>query len=47
MNKGKVYLVGAGPGDAGLITLKGIRVIQQADCIVYDFHINPRLLTYA
>ncbi|GAB5046564.1 uroporphyrinogen-III C-methyltransferase [Thermodesulfovibrio sp. TK110] len=47
MNKGKVYLVGAGPGDAGLITLKGIRAIQQADCIVYDFHINPRLLTYA
>ncbi|MCS7203864.1 MAG: uroporphyrinogen-III C-methyltransferase [Thermodesulfovibrio sp.] len=45
--KGKVYLVGAGPGDAGLITLKGIRAIQQADCIVYDFHINPRLLTYA
>lgn len=45
--KGKVYLVGAGPGDAGLVTLKGIRAIQQADCIVYDFHINPRLLTYA
>ncbi len=47
MNKGKVYLVGAGPGDAGLITIKGIRAIQLADCIVYDFHINPRLLTYA
>ncbi len=47
MNKGKVYLVGAGPGDAGLITLKGIRAIQLSDCIVYDFHINPRLLTYA
>jgi len=47
MTKGKVYLVGAGPGDAGLITLKGIRAIQEADCIVYDFHINPRLLTYA
>lgn len=47
MKKGTVYLVGAGPGDAGLITLKGLRAIQQADCIVYDFHINPRLLTYA
>lgn len=47
MSKGKVYLVGAGPGDAGLITLKGLRAIQMADCIVYDFHINPRLLTYA
>lgn len=45
--KGKVYLVGAGPGDAGLITVKGLRAIQRADCIVYDFHINPRLLTYA
>lgn len=45
--KGKVYIVGAGPGDAGLITLKGLRAIQQAHCIVYDFHINPRLLTYA
>ncbi|GAB6183046.1 uroporphyrinogen-III C-methyltransferase [Thermodesulfovibrio hydrogeniphilus] len=47
MGKGKVFLVGAGPGDAGLITLKGVRAIQQADCIVYDFHINPRLLTYS
>ncbi|GAQ93846.1 uroporphyrinogen III methyltransferase [Thermodesulfovibrio aggregans] len=47
MNKGKVFLVGAGPGDAGLITLKGIRAIKEADCIVYDFHVNPRLLTYA
>ncbi len=46
MKNGKVYLVGAGPGDAGLITVKGLRAIQKADCIVYDFHINPRLLTY-
>jgi len=47
VKKGKVFLVGAGPGDAGLITLKGLRAIEQADCIIYDFHINPRLLTYA
>jgi len=47
VKNGKVYLVGAGPGDAGLITVKGLRAIQRADCIVYDFHINPRLLTYA
>jgi len=47
VKNGKVYLVGAGPGDAGLITVKGLRAIQKADCIVYDFHINPRLLTYA
>lgn len=45
--KGKVYIVGAGPGDAGLITIKGLRAIERADCIVYDFHINPRLLIHA
>lgn len=45
--KGKVYIVGAGPGDAGLITVKGLRAIERADCIVYDFHINPRLLVHA
>lgn len=33
---GKVSLVGGGPGDAGLITVKGLKVIQEADCIVYD-----------
>lgn len=47
MNKGKVYLVGAGPGDEKLITVKGLECIQQSDCIVYDRLINPKLLDYA
>jgi len=44
---GKVYLVGAGPGDPGLLTLKGKKVIECADCIVYDFLANPELLRFA
>ena len=45
MNKGYVYLVGAGPGDIGLITVKGLECIQRADVIVYDRLANPRLLS--
>jgi uroporphyrin-III C-methyltransferase len=44
---GKVYLVGAGPGDPDLITIKGMKCIQQADVILYDRLINDELLTYA
>ncbi|MFP5528333.1 uroporphyrinogen-III C-methyltransferase [Peptococcus simiae] len=47
MNKGIVYLVGAGPGDVGLLTLKGLKAIQEADVIVYDRLANPRLLSFA
>ncbi len=42
-----VYLVGAGPGDPGLITVKGLECIKKADVIVYDRLASPRLLSYA
>ncbi|WP_245595965.1 uroporphyrinogen-III C-methyltransferase [Paenibacillus taiwanensis] len=44
---GIVYLVGAGPGDAGLITVKGLRYLQTADVIVYDRLAGPRLIQMA
>ncbi|MEK5026393.1 uroporphyrinogen-III C-methyltransferase [Paenibacillus sp. FSL M7-1046] len=44
--KGKVYLVGAGPGDAKLITVKGLECIQKADVLVYDRLASPRLLKH-
>lgn len=44
---GKVYIVGAGPGDVDLITVKGLKCIQEADVILYDRLINKELLTYA
>ncbi|SMO91636.1 uroporphyrinogen-III C-methyltransferase [Gracilimonas mengyeensis] len=44
--EGKVYLVGAGPGDPGLITVKGADTLRQADVIVYDRLANPELLDY-
>ncbi|MDX1653119.1 MAG: uroporphyrinogen-III C-methyltransferase [Brumimicrobium sp.] len=44
---GKLTLVGAGPGDPELITLKGLRAIQQADVILYDALIDDSLLKYA
>ena len=46
-NKGKVYIMGAGPGDLELLTLKGKRAIEEADCVVYDRLINPRILDFA
>jgi len=47
MNNGKVYLVGAGPGDYKLISVKGRDCIAAADCIVYDRLADDRLLAYA
>lgn len=43
---GMVSLVGAGPGDPGLITVKGMQRLQQADAVVYDFLANDELLDY-
>ncbi|MDP4089878.1 MAG: uroporphyrinogen-III C-methyltransferase [Bacillota bacterium] len=45
--KGKVYLVGAGPGDYKLMTLKGLEVIKKADLIYYDRLVNPAYLKEA
>lgn len=46
MKKGKVYLIGAGPGDIGLLTVKGMKCLQKAEVVVYDFHLNAQILNY-
>jgi len=47
VKRGVVYLVGAGPGRADLITVRGAEVLKTADCIIYDKLANPALLAYA
>ena len=45
--RGIVYLVGAGPGDPGLLTVKGKECLEQADIVLYDYLANPSLLDFA
>ena len=45
--KGKVYLVGAGPGDPGLVTVRGVAVLGLADIVLYDALAHPALLQHA
>ncbi|MFM7840671.1 MAG: uroporphyrinogen-III C-methyltransferase, partial [Nitrospira sp.] len=49
MNKktGRVYLVGAGPGDQKLLTLRGKECLERADVVLYDYLANPALLEFA
>src|SRR4051794_25819805 len=44
---GKVYLVGAGPGDPGLLTVRGAECLARADVVLYDYLAAPELLSHA
>ncbi len=47
MTTGKVYIVGAGPGKPDLITVRGLRILREADVVVYDYLVDARLLEEA
>ena len=42
-----VYLIGAGPGDADLITLKAVKALNKADVVLYDYLANEEILAHA
>lgn len=44
---GKIYLVGAGPGDPGMLTLRGAECLGRADVVLYDYLVNPQVLAHA
>ncbi|MBM3262934.1 MAG: HemD protein, partial [candidate division Zixibacteria bacterium] len=47
LHPGTVYLVGAGPGDPGLITVKGLACLKKADIVIADYLADPRLTAEA
>lgn len=44
---GKIYIIGAGPGDPGLITVRGLKCLQMADMVFYDYLVSKELLSHA
>ncbi|MFZ5760221.1 MAG: uroporphyrinogen-III C-methyltransferase [Thermodesulfobacteriota bacterium] len=46
INRGKAYLVGAGPGDPGLITVRGLEILKKAEVVIYDYLAGDKLLKH-
>lgn len=47
LKQGKVYIIGAGPGDPGLITVKGLKCLKEADVVIYDYLVNEEIVSQA